>query len=344
MKWTFHPITDFGRNETAWQALNAKGANTPLLDPDFVAPLLQEFSTGRELLAMYGDDTGSRAMALLVRRKPGVWETFQPPQAPLGCWVSEPSLPLEPLLRSLLQTLPAIPLVVGITQQDPDLMPRPADTKAMATLDYIQTARITINKSFDEYWAARGKNLRHNMKRQRNRLEKEGIAPRLEILTQPHEVESAINNYGRLESAGWKSGMGTAIHPDNSQGRYYKTILERFMRTGDGRIYQYWYGDKLVAIDLCIQRNGILVILKTTYDESITTSSPAFLMRQDTFTQIFSEHNIRQIEFYGKLMDWHTKWSDETRTLYHVNLYRWSLLPKLFRRIKRAEPAAVPPG
>lgn len=333
MKWTFHPIADFERNETAWQTINARGANTPLLHPDFIAPLIKEFSVGDELLAIYGDNTEYQAMALLVRRKPGVWETFQPSQAPLGCWVSESSLPLKPLLRSLLRALPGMPLVVGITQQDPELMSRPGDSGTMVTLDYIQTARITLNNSFDEYWAARGKNLRHNMKRQRNRLEKENIAPRLEVLTNPHEVATAIGNYGRLESAGWKSGMGTAIHPDNSQGRYYKEILERFMRTGDGRIYQYWYGDKLVAIDLCIQRNGILVILKTTYDETITTSSPAFLMRQDSFKQIFSGHNTRKIEFYGKLMDWHTKWSEEVRTLYHVNYYRWPLLPKLFRII-----------
>lgn len=334
MKWTFHPITDFERNETAWRTINAKGANTPLLDPDFIAPLIKEFSTEHELLAVYGDETGPQAMALLLRRKPGVWETFQPSQAPLGCWVSESSLPLETLLRSLLHALPGMPLVVGITQQDPELMSRPGDSGTIVTLDYIQTAWITLNTSFDEYWAARGKNLRHNMKRQRNRLEKENIVPRLEVLTNPHEVAAAIGNYGRLESAGWKSGMGTAIHPDNAQGRYYKEILERFMRTGDGRIYQYWYGDKLVAIDLCIQRNGILVILKTTYDEAITTSSPAFLMRQDSFKHIFSECNTRKIEFYGKLMDWHTKWSEEVRTLYHVNCYRWPLLPKIFR-IKR---------
>lgn len=330
MKWTFHPITDFEQNETAWQTINANGGNTPLLDPDFVAPLIKEFATGNELLAIYGDNTGSQAMSLLVRRKPGTWETFQPSQAPLGCWVSEPSLPLEHLLRSLLKTLPGMSLVVGITQQDPELMSRPDDSGAMVTLDYIQTARITINNSFDKYWAARGKNLRHNMKRQRNRLEKEGITPRLEIFTQPHEVELAINSYGWLESAGWKSGVGTAIHPDNSQGRYYSKMLERFARTGEARVYCYWYNDKLVAVDLCIQRNGVLVILKTTYDESQTTS-PAFLMRREYFKQIFDVGQIKRIEFYGKLMEWHTKWSDEARTLYHVNFYRWPFLNRLHR-------------
>jgi len=62
-----------------------------------------------------------------------------------------------------------------------------------------------------------------------------------------------------------------------------------------------------------------LIILKTTYDETITTSSPAMLMRQDAFEFIFSNQLVEKIEFYGKVMDWHTKWSEEIRILYHIN-------------------------
>ncbi len=28
-------------------------------------------------------------------------------------------------------------------------------------------------------------------------------------------------------------------------------------------------------------------------------------------------------------MEWHTKWSDEVRTLYHATTYRWPLVAKL---------------
>lgn len=36
-------------------------------------------------------------------------------------------------------------------------------------------------------------------------------------------------------------------------------------------------------------------------------------------------------EFYGRLMDWHTKWSDEIRTLYHVTAFRWAAAQRLYR-------------
>lgn len=332
MNWTLHPASRFAQYKDTWGAINAAGADSPLLHTDFIEPLLQHFAAGGELLAICGDIANARAMALLTSRKPGIWETFQPSQAPLAAWVCTPSLSWEVDLPNLLRTLPGLPLILGITQQDPDILPRPLDTGSIRTLDYIQTARITTRGSFEEYWAARGKNLRHNMKRQRNRLEKEGIATRLESLTHPDEIRRAIQNYGDLESAGWKSQTGTAIHPENAQGRYYTEMLERFARRGEARIYQYWYDEQLAAMDLCIERNGALIILKTTYDERQTTSSPAFLMRQEVFKQVFDAAKIRRIEFYGKLMDWHTKWSDEIRTMYHVNCYRWPFLPRLLHR------------
>ena len=57
--------------------------------------------------------------------------------------------------------------------------------------------------------------------------------------------------------------------------------------------------------------------------------SPAFLMRLETFRKLFDERQIKRIEFFGKLMEWHTRWSDEVRTMYHVNYYRWPFLPRI---------------
>lgn len=98
--------------------------------------------------------------------------------------------------------------------------------------------------------------------------------------------------YGGLESAGWKSETGTAVSFDNQQGKFYRDLLTRFSRQRRGFVYQYYYDRKLVATDLCISNGTCIVILKTTYDESIKTSSPAMLMRQEAF------NNILKTKFY----------------------------------------------
>ena len=54
-------------------------------------------------------------------------------------------------------------------------------------------------------------------------------------------------------------------------------MLEGFARKGRARIYQYWFDDAVVAMDLCIESGGQIVILKTAYDEAHKAVSPSTL-------------------------------------------------------------------
>jgi hypothetical protein len=237
--------------------------------------------------------------------------------------------PLEEILASLLRALPGWPLLFSLTQRDPQLEVRPAPGPRISSDDYIRTAHITLAGSFADFWAARGKNLRNNLKKQRARLEKEGTATRLQASRAPEAMAGAIADYGRLESAGWKAGLGTAVHPDNAQGRFYRSMLEGFARRGGACVYRYHFNEQVVAVDLCIEGHGCVIVLKTTYDESVPASlSPTLLMREECVQQLFDEQRFARLEFYGKVMEWHTRWTEEIRTMYHVNLYRWpGMLP-----------------
>jgi hypothetical protein len=132
-----------------------------------------------------------------------------------------------------------------------------------------------------------------------------------------------------LEGAGWKGADGTAIAPDNAQGRFYRAMLESYCAQGRGRIYRYRFGDKVVAMDLCIHDDTVLVILKTAYDESYKSVSPSTLMRHQQFQLLFEEQKFRRIEFFGKVMEWHTRWTATNRTIYHATAYRWAWLKQL---------------
>jgi hypothetical protein len=340
MNWNLYPVREFPKYQDQWQRLNSAATASSLLDRDFVLPMLQEFGSGNEVIACCESDGQPQAMAVLAPRGRGAWETFQPSQAPLGMWIHRCDADFTKMLSGLIKKLPGFPLVLGITQQDPQLFARPQDDANLKTLDYIQTATVTLRGSFDEYWNARGKNLRQNMKKQKSKLEKEGVIPRLQLSTSAEDVAQAISDYGKLESAGWKAELGTAIHPDNAQGRFYRTMLKAFCRRGAGRVYRYWYNERIVAMDLCIERDATMIILKTTYDENINDgTSPAFLMRQEQIKALLEEAKLTSIEFYGKVMDWHLKWTDEVRTMYHVNHYRFAFLPLLHNAVKK--PAAI---
>jgi CelD/BcsL family acetyltransferase involved in cellulose biosynthesis len=338
MKWTFLPAARFAEIAPRWDALRALGPAAPMLAADFVAALVLAFGMGRERIALCHDGEELLAAALLVPQGHASWSTFQPAQAPVGCWLQRPDTDPQTLLASLVRALPGCALLVGLSQCDPFLTGRPADDSRAHASDYIDTARIVVDGDVDRWWEGRGKNLRANLKKQRNRLAAAGIDTRLDIWRAPHQVAQAVADYGLLESTGWKGRAGTAVAADNDQGRFYRHMLEAFCARGHGSIYRYCFGDQLVAMDLCIEDGDCIVILKTAYDESVPKHySPALLMREEACRRVFEEGRLRRIEFYGKVMEWHTRWTDDVRTLYHLNHYRCPLLRRLHTLLRREQ-------
>jgi CelD/BcsL family acetyltransferase involved in cellulose biosynthesis len=327
MKWQSLPIREFDRFATEWDRVGEHAFSiAPFLRSIFIRPLLRQFARGDEWIVSGNENGETRVAAILQKTRPGIWQTFQPSQLPLGAILARPDIDLPEVLGGVLAAAPGASVLLGLTQLDPLVFPRPQPKPRLEVLDYIETASVAVTGTFDAYWAARGKNLRHNIRKQHSKLAEEGIQPRLELLTRPQDVESVLRDYGALESVGWKAAGGTAIHPENPQGRFYREMLEAYCAAGHGKLYRYWFGDRVAAVDLCVTSDETLVILKTTYDESVQGYSPAFLMRHAAFGGLFEEGRIRRIEFYGKLMDWHKRWTEESRTLYHLNYYRWDWL------------------
>lgn len=342
MTWTIHPLPTadaFAAHAAAWDALQARVAGLPFLESAFVQPLLSAFGSGRELLALRGPVQAPTAAAILTPGRRGQWTTFQPSQLPLGAWLSEAGAPLAPLAGELTRALPGLTLAVGLTQIDSLFHPRPADTPHWRGQDYIDTAWVDIEGSFDAYWEARGKNLRQNIRKQQKKLETSGIQTRLECLTQPEDVAPALTHYGRLEASGWKGNEGTAIAPGHPQYAFYLSMLQNFCRLGRARLYQYRFNDEVVAMDLCILSGDRIVILKTAYDEAHKAVSPSTLMRQQQFEDLFKDAAaggpVRRIEFYGKVMEWHTRWTSTARPVYHGTCYRWGWVQSLHRALAR---------
>ncbi|MBL8349611.1 MAG: GNAT family N-acetyltransferase [Burkholderiaceae bacterium] len=313
-----------------WNRLNSLRSNLPFLDTYALGSALRVFGRGDERL-LVGRDAGKvRAMFLLQRCGYGRWQTVQPSQVPLGAWVAEPGLSLPDLARQLLRGPLGASLVLSITQVDPAHAPREPDGPDCLWTDYIETGWIDIEGTFDAYWAQRGKNLRSNMRKQQNKLSSEGVAGELLSFTAAADMVPALERYGQLESAGWKAGQGTAIHPDNDQGRFYRQLLEQAASRGEALVYEYRLDGRTVASNLCLTRAGTLVVLKTTYDESVDKSlSPAFLLHLASLRTLFEDARTNRLEYFGRFMEWHSRWTEKKRTLHHLTSFRWPWLKKI---------------
>ena len=340
-KWTVHGLAAWHDHAAAWRDLNKAMADTPLLDPEFIEPFFSELVDGSTRLAVCNGTDGPLAMTLLQADGHGRVGTMSQKQGPLGFWLQRPGLSVTDLGCSLLKVLPLSSLMFSLTQQDPDIIPRPTDAGRVTTIDYVPTARITLEGSFDEYWSARSKKLRENLRRARNGLERNGRPPRLVELSRPEDMARGVADYGEIESAGWKADIDGAIHADNAQGRYYSEMLTRLASLGNASIFQFYYGDELVASDICVYRNGTIIGLKTTYDEAEKSTSPALLMRQEMMRDFLDNKRFTRYEFYGRVRDWQTKWSNDFRVMYHANIYRWSWLRAIHQSFSKSEKAEI---
>jgi CelD/BcsL family acetyltransferase involved in cellulose biosynthesis len=311
-----------------WDELNRGLHNHVLLDSDFVAPLVRHFASPRVLLGV-SEEAARPAMALLEKRGPAFWQTFQPSQQPLGLVLLGDREGALDQARRILRALPGFAVGLGIQQQDPDFscLPDLARAASVERLDYIQTARVRLRGSFDEFWAARGKNLTHNVARLQRRVAERGELKLVEV-REPERVAECMREYGRLEQSGWKATTGTGVPADNAQGRFYREMLERFCARGEAVIYRLLLNDRPIAADLCLQRDGMLVLLKTAYDAGAAEHSPGVLLHYEIFKAAFAR-GIRTIEIYGRLRAWQEKWTDDFRRMFHANVYRGPLFQKL---------------
>jgi hypothetical protein len=218
--WRFYAVDRYDEFARVWDDLNAASSGPPFLRSLFIRNLLKVFGTGAERIVALGPRRDERALGIIGPRRASTWTTFQPSQLPLGAWVMQSSLDYTDVADSLLRALPGLPLLLSLTQQDPIVRPRPAESATLRTVDYIETGWVDVAGAFDAYWKARGKRLQQNMRTQRSRLRNQGIETTLEVLTRPEQVRGAIADYGRLESAGWKGAEGTAVREDDAQGRF----------------------------------------------------------------------------------------------------------------------------
>lgn len=340
MTWSFRPaLKNFEAARGDWDSLNHSQYDHILLDSGFVAPLLRHFGSGDVLL---GTNTSSLrpGMLLVTRKALGIWETFQPSQAPIGLFVAGSRDDASKFFPDILRRLPGPAVQLAILQQDSAfgaLSPNLADSQLEA-VQFAETAGLTVQGTFEKYWAERNDDLRRNMMRRIRRLEKQGSQLELSTLTEPGDVAEAIREYGRMEAQGWKGRNGTAISEDNDQAHFYRDVMEYFCARGEGYIYRVHLDGRLIGSELYIMRNGMLVGLKTTFDESLRELSPGFLMKYLIIRQVFAEAKANTIEFYGPVKDWHGKWATHVRPLFHFNYFRYRWVRNLRAIVKRVTP------
>jgi|DewCreStandDraft_4_1066084.scaffolds.fasta_scaffold15346_4 hypothetical protein len=335
LTWTWRRLDGEALDWNAWDQLNERTLRLPFFESRFLVPALSFLREAPCFLA-FGQRGGQTVGAAIVcPQGRGRWSLFQPSQLPLGPLLLAPDLTLAEAARTLTAQLPGLGLALSLTQLDPRLIARPAPGPALDILAYLETAWIEVDRSYEEFLQERGKNLRANLRKGQAKLDG-GLATVLfERFVDPAAVGEALRTYAELEQRGWKGETGTAVAVGTPQGDFYEEMMRRFCAAGRGEIWQLVVGERVIAMDLCIRNDEVLVILKTAYDPEFATVSPGMLLKHAAFSALFAERRVRRIEFYGRRMDWHRRWTDQYCVLYHATAFRHPWLLSAYRGFSR---------
>ena len=312
-----------------WDRLNAKlYGNQPFFDSRFIEPLLKFFATGNEKLCIHSRNGIVDGLLILISRRMGVWSLFAPSQAQIAPVLIENVTDVESLFKSL----SGFPLMIEFQCQDPILTPFliNINEKKIIFQPHSLTVSVSCSEKFSSYWSKRSKNIQKNYKRYTRRLQENNIKLGLSCCRTAEDMRAALTRYGKIESNGWKGKIGTAINENNAQGLFYSNVMENFAICKNAYVYELYLNEKIAASRLCISNKEMLIILKTTYDETLAKYAPGRLLLHALLEQAFSESHVKTIEFYTNANQDQIGWSTDQRTIQHVTFFRNLLLKKAY--------------
>jgi hypothetical protein len=335
-------VTHFEAFRPTWDDLNKRryGSN-PYFDGRFVACLLRHFGTGDEELWIHKTNDTVDAALITNKMRAGVEGLFAPVQAQIA-----PVLAERPeLLWTLFRRFSATSVALDLLGQDPEFSVVFAldESDSLRKQQHALTVGIDVDGRFEDYWAGRGKKLRSNLQRYQNRVAKAGHVSRFDHHSSPDAVAGAFVRYAELEGAGWKAKAGTQISLDNAQGRFYSDVLRAFAETDNAVAYELYLDERLVASRLCIRSDDMLIMLKTTYDETLSSFAVGRLLLFEVLRHEFTTKRVKRIEFYTNATADQVSWSTRQRPISHITLYRYGWVGRLHGKMlsRRKTPTGV---
>lgn len=322
-----------------WSTLNTDCHDAhPLLQTRMVRLLIEHFPADLEVLSIVQD--GAPAALLLVKnsakRSSLSRVGYLPAQSQIALAQLHPDC--LNLRQKLLQVLPRTTQRFDLLYVDSVHQARIAAADGAERSTRALDMTINLDGDFESYWETRPKTLRKNISRYRNRVKREIGSFRFNVIREPQIILSAVDRYGFLESKGWKGASGTAVHPNNRQGRFYRALLHEYATTDEAMVFELYHQDRLVASRLTIHNGKMLVILKTTFDEDYKCYAAGRMLLYEVIKHLFAEKKLEHIAFYTSATSEQLQWATDSRPIYNISFYRHPALARvnsLLRNIKR---------
>ncbi len=168
--------------------------------------------------------------------------------------------------------------------------------------------------------ASVSRNLRSQVGRRRRALERQGEL-RLRTISSGPGVGHALDALLRLEASGWKGRSGTAILSEPATERLYRSFVTAAASTGILRLHLLELDGDLVAGDIACAHRGVGYLLKTSFDEQLSRSSPGMVLRAMVLSASIEE-GLVEYDFLGGAETYKMQWGPTPRPRVEVRAFK----------------------
>lgn len=349
-------VDDLGRHAAAWNALAlAAPEQLPMLSHAWVASFLESnLQASRDWRCLFAYADGRLVGVLPIvrarrylpgRRFEGTFGVHAHTRS--GYPLLEPACAREALAAMLAALDGANSRYVwlrfggvrggsALLSADP---PPAARVTPMTAPDWTRTgSTLPVLGSFDDYELGLQANFRRNLRKARNRCEREHEVAFRFLGGVDARSADLLPRFLDLEAAGWKGATGTAIKCTPRLVEFYSALSERLGERG----WLEWHFLELdgspVAGHLAVRFGRSLVLLKIAYDERFARLGPGNLLFRETVARAFADRGVEEINCVSST-PWHQNWCMSTASYGDIVITPHRPVPTLAGLVELETPA-----
>jgi len=192
--------------------------------------------------------------------------------------------------------------------------------------DHERSPYLLLQGQWQDYYERLGGGLKRAMKKAANRLNKEGELW-LDVQDGKTELPCLLEEGFRIEASGWKGQEASAIASRPETRHFYTQAARWASEQGLLRLLFLRCQGRAIAFEFCLEKDGVLYLLKSGYDEAFHYYGPGNLLHRELLRRAFAT-DVKRVEFLGSDEPWKLGWTDTVRTFVAFHAFRplWGTL------------------
>ncbi len=183
---------------------------------------------------------------------------------------------------------------------------------------------IPLDESWHEPESHLSSRRRSDFRRAHRRAEQQGQVRGEIIAPTPRQLDALLETAFTVEARSWKGAAGTALAQDPARGGHLRQFAAWASGAGTLRIGLLHIGDTTAAMQIAVEHNSALWLLKIGFDPLFANCSPGNLLLAESIRYAV-RRNLKSLEFLGTVESWTKVWTEQERKCVSLRYYPFNV-------------------